>query len=292
MVLPGSLSCRDSVDARPSANRSGSLKRLVVAVAALLGVGLPVSQLNAEPLPNLNPSGVETAFAANQGDYYVYAIWYGYDSNTREDFRLDDGTLLTREKPEWILDGGAGLGFGLGSSSQFVSLQVGYNFNSFRDVEKGGSIDVKLSRDLVLSEALRLSMAAGVQGVYSHGDDSEEGSSPYAVMTMALPIRFEGSKRTLQMNAGYGGGKFRGVGSPTILEQGVFGSLGLEVSDNVGLSVGWAGRGVNGTLSIAPFQGKPLFINISANNILDYDNLGRTAVIGVTWGGNFRTASF
>jgi hypothetical protein len=290
--LRESPSWRDDVAFLPSTTLSGPLKCLVTAVAALLGVVLTGSPLNAEPLPNLNPSGVETAFTANQGDYYVYGIWYGYDANVREDFRFADGTLLNREKPDWILDGGAGLGFGLGSSARFVSLQVGYNFNSFRDIEKGGSIDVKLSRDLVLSETLRLSMAAGVQGVYSHGEGSEEGSSPFAVMTMALPVRFEGSKRTLQMNAGYGGGKFRGFGSPSILEQGVFGSVGMEVSDNVGLSLGWAGRGVNSTLSIAPFQGKPLFVNISANNLFNHASLGRVAVIGVTWGGNFRTAAF
>jgi hypothetical protein len=292
IVFPEATFSLTTVASPPTACHSGVLKSLSFAVSLLIGVSMPAGKLRADPLPNLNPSGVETAFSANQGDYYAYAIWYGYDTNVREKIHLEDGTSFSRKKLDWVLDGGAGLGFGLGSSSRFLSLQVGYNYNSFRNVDRGGSIDLKLSRDLVLTEKLRLSMAAGVQGAYSHGEGSEERSSPFAVMTLALPVRFEGSSRTLQINAGYGGGKFRGVGSPSLLEQGVFGSLGLEVSDHVGLSVGWAGRGVNSTLSIAPFQGTPLYVGVSANNIFNYDSLGRVAVIGVTWGGSFRTAAF
>lgn len=273
---------------------------IILNCSILSALASPVSPLSAPPSPlpppfpspSLNASGIESAFAANQGDYYVYAALYGYDSTQLTVTRLVDGTPFFRQDPVRIVDGGGGVGLGLGSSSKAVAVQLGYNLSSFKRIDSGGSIDVKVSRDLIVSNELRMSFAGGVQAVYGYGDQGNTESTPYTVLTAAFPVQFEGSRRTLQVNAGYGGGKFKTADSPSILEKGVFGSVGLEVADNVGVSLGWVGRGVNGTLSVSPFRGTPLTINISANNIFDYRDLGRVGVIGVTWGGSFQTASF
>lgn len=237
------------------------------------------AQVKSYSKPSLNPSGIESAFVANQGDYYGYAVGYGYELNGLS------GTDL-------VVDGGLGVGFGLGSSREALAIQIGYNLNGVKGEDLGGTVDLKVARDLVVSKQLRLGLSAGVIGVLSHGAEANAGSTPFVVSTLALPVRFDDQERTLQFNAGYGGGRFREDGSPDLLEQGVFASAGLEVADNVGLSVGWSGRGLNASVSINPLRGVPLSIGMSGINLSNHDDLGRSGVLTLSWGGSFQTASF
>ncbi|CAK6695149.1 hypothetical protein ICNINCKA_01766 [Synechococcus sp. CBW1107] len=246
-------------------------------------VQVPMAGLRAQvqpySRPSLNPSGIESAFIANQGDYYGYAVGYGYELNGLS------GTDL-------VVDGGLGLGFGLGSSRDALAVQIGYNLNGIKGEDLGGTVDLKVARDLVVSKHLRLGLGAGVLGALSHGTEPNSGNTPFVVSTLALPVRFDDKDRTLQFNAGYGGGRFREERSPDLLEQGVFASAGLEVADNVGISIGWSGRGLNATVSVIPVRGVPLGISVSATNITDHDDLGPAAALSIGWGGSFQTASF
>jgi hypothetical protein len=60
----------------------------------------------------------------------------------------------------------------------------------------------------------------------------------------------------------------------------------------VGLSAGWVGRGINASLSVVPVRGVPLFVTLSGVNLDNSGNVGRAAVLSLTWGGSFRTATF
>lgn len=255
--------------------------RILFIMTLVVQAPLPALQAQVQPYskPSLNPAGIESAFIANQGDYYGYAVGYGYELNA------SSGSDL-------VVDGGLGVGFGLGSSRDSLALQIGYNLNGIKGEDLGGTVDLKVARDLVVSRHLRLGLGAGVLGAISHGSESNSGSTPFVVTTLALPVRLDDQERTLQFNAGYGGGRFREDGSPDLLEKGIFASVGLEVADNVGLSVGWSGRGLNASVSVTPLRGVPLSIGMSGINLSNHDDLGRSGVLTLSWGGSFQTASF
>jgi hypothetical protein len=52
------------------------------------------------------------------------------------------------------------------------------------------------------------------------------------------------------------------------------------------------GRGINASLSVVPVRGVPLFVTLSGVNLDNSGNVGRAAVLSLTWGGSFRTATF
>ena len=91
---------------------------------------------------------------------------------------------------------------------------------------------------------------------------------------------------------GGGGGRFQRIDQAGLSSQGVIASLGVELAPNVGLSAGWVGRGINASLSVVPVRGVPLFVTISGVNLDNSGNVGRAAVLSLTWGGSFRTATF
>ncbi len=254
--------------------------------ASLIGAPVAAAPESLLPYskPNLNPSGIESAFIASQGDYYGYLAGFAYESREYSE--------RYSRKTVWVHDASAGLGMGLGSSKDSVALQLGYNLNSLRGLDDGGTLDLKVARDLIQNESLRIALGGGVLGVYTYGRDTQNSSTPFAVATMALPVRVDGQRRTVQFNLGYGGGKFRDNESPGFLEQGIFASAGIEFDENVGVSVGWSGRGVNATLSVTPVRGIPLSVGASLNNLTNHDQLGRAAVLSLAWGGTFQTASF
>lgn len=265
------------------------LSALILLLVSLPGE-LSGTKARSAPLPyskpSLNPSGIESAFIAAQGDYYAYAAGFVYESPLYTNGTYDSDDI------QWIGDGSVGLGFGLGSSTRAVAVQLGYNIPSFRAPDSGGTLDLKISRDVLSNDSLRIALAGGVLGVLSYGEVADKGSTPFLVSTIAFPVLVGGERRTMQVNAGYGGGKFREESSPDLLEQGMFASVGVEFTENFGVSVGWSGRGLNASLSVAPWRGIPLSVGASLNNLSNHDQLGRAAVLSLVWGGSFQTASF
>lgn len=258
---------------------------------SLLGTGTSLASEQPYPQPSITPSGIETAFIANQNDFYVYSVIYAYDDGPQcRTTNSETGAFTCENSNSMTVDGGVGLGIGLGSSKDLIGLQIGYNFLGFRDENIGGTIDVKVARDLVSNENLRISLAGGALGLIGHGKGLDDGITPFLVTSVATPVEIFSEQRTVQFNFGYGGGKFQEVRSPEVIQEGLFGSLGLELSDNVGVSAGWAGRGVNTTLSVSPVRGLPIGINISAENVTNYNDLGRAYSLSLVWGGNFRSA--
>ncbi len=216
---------------------------------------------------------------AEWGNYFVSTSIYGYEQ---------------RETSDLYVDGCLNLGAGFGSSERAVSVEVDYNLESYRGVPGGGSVDVRIGRSIVNGSRFKAAVGAGWLRAATHGQLAREPSSPYGVVTLAWPLRPNKAdfRQTLQLNLGGGSGRFQRIDQGGLPSQGAFASVGVELAPNLGLSVGWAGRGVNASLSVVPKRGMPLFVTLSGINLDNSANAGRAAALSLTWGGSFRTAQF
>ncbi len=228
--------------------------------------------------PNLNPTGIPSAFIAEWGNYYVATSMYGYDNG-------ETGTSI---------DGWLGAGVGLGNARRFVAMEIDFNLESLSDTENGGSLDVRCARQLLSTNSFALQIGAGWLGIASYGDWPKPGGSVYGVLTAAMPLRPNDPtfRQTLQVNVGGGDGRFERVDAVELLSSGVFASVGVELIPNLGLSVGWAGKGLNSSLSYVPLRGLPLYLGLSGSNLTNIDQTGRAVAFTLSWGGSFRTATF
>lgn len=230
--------------------------------------------------PNLNPTQIPSAYVAEWGDYYVSSSIYSYEDNSR------NGSLTT--------DGFLSVGMGFGDSRRFLALEVDLNQESLANTNNGGSLDVRLGRQLIRSNNFALQLGAGWLGVVSYGNWPKPGGSPYGVLTAAWPLRPGDPKfrQTMQVNLGGGGGRFQRLDAVDLNSSGLIASVGVELTSNFGISTGWAGRGLNASISYVPLRAKPLYLSLSGANITNVDSTGRSVALSVTWGGSFRTATF
>jgi len=229
--------------------------------------------------PSVTPTQMPTAFTAEWGNYFISTSSYAYEQWQRNDL---------------FVDGCLNLGVGIGNPRTAVAVEIDYNIESFRGVPDGGSVDVRVGRSVVNHSRFKAAVGGGLLRAFTHGQLSKEPKSAYGVLTMAWPLRPNDAsfRQTLQMNLGAGSGRFQRIDQGWLPSQGVVASLGLELAPNVGLSAGWVGRGVNATLSVVPARGVPLFVSLSGVNLDNSGDAGRAAVLSLTWGGSFRTATF
>lgn len=230
--------------------------------------------------PNLNPTQVPSAYVAEWGNYFVSSSIYGYqEGNGNNAFNVD---------------GGVSVGVGLGNARRFVAVEVDFNLESLADTNNGGSLDVRLGRELISSHTFALQLGAGWLGVASYGDWPKPGGSPYGVLTAAWPLRPNATdfRQTMQVNLGGGGGRFQRIDGQDLLSEGLLASVGVELTPNLGISAGWAGRGLNASLSYVPLRATPLYLTLSGANLTNVDGTGRAVALSISWGGSFRTATF
>jgi hypothetical protein len=230
--------------------------------------------------PNLNPTQIPTAYVAEWGDYFVSGYVYGYEDGN------GSSSLTT--------DGGVSVGVGFGSARKLVAVEVDFNLESLANTNNGGTLDVRLGRELISTHNFALQLGAGWLGVASYGTWPNAGGSPYGVITAAWALRPDDPvfRQTLQLNLGGGGGRFQRLDAVDLVSSGLIASVGVELSPNVGISAGWAGRGLNASLSYVPLRGVPLYLSLSGANITSVDDTGRAVALAITWGGSFRTATF
>jgi hypothetical protein len=230
--------------------------------------------------PNLNPTQVPSAYVAEWGNYFVAASVYGYENG-------NGSSGLTT-------DGAVSVGVGAGNARKFVAVEVDFNLESFADTNNGGTLDVRLGRQLIGTHNFVLQLGAGWLGVASYGTWPDEDGSPYGVITAAWALRPDDPvfRQTLQINLGGGDGRFQRLDAVDLPSSGVIASLGVELAPNLGISAGWAGRGLNASLSYVPLRGVPLYLSFSGANITNVDSTGRAVAFSVSWGGSFRTATF
>jgi hypothetical protein len=244
-----------------------------------LDAGSAAVALSFKP-PNLNPTQIPTAYVAEWGNYFLSSSLYAYSQSNRASIGVVDGSL--------------NLGFGLGSSRRSVALELDFNLESLADRGHGGSLDLRLGRQLIGSNDFALHLGAGWLGVASYGSWPQPGGSPYGILTAAWPLRPHNGpfRQTMQVNLGGGGGRFQRIDSVNLISNGAIASVGVELTPNLGVSAGWAGRGLNASISYVPLPSTPLYLTLSGANISGVDGGGRAVAFSLSWGGSFRTASF
>lgn len=255
------------------------MRPVLLSLFALL-FATPVSAQKEQPYkpPNLNPSGVPSGFVAEWGDYYLAAAVYAYENGI-------EGMST---------DGWLGVGMGFGDSRRLLAVEIDLNLESLADFDHGGSLDVRLGRQLIRSDTFALQLGAGWLGIASYGTWPRQGGSKYGIITAAIPLRPQDSafRQTLQVNLGGGDGRFQRLDALDLLSTGLLASIGVELTPNIGLSAGWAGRGLNSTLSVVPIRGAPLYLGVSCTNLTNVDETGRAVAFTLSWGSSFRTANF
>ena len=245
------------------------------------------SPLNASPAaykaPNLNPTQIPTAFVAEWGDYFVASSIYGYDG-------LDNAGL----NRAWRTDGSVNVGLGFGSPRRLVAVELDFNLESLADSANGGSLDVRVGRELISTDTFRLQLGGGWLGLASYGRWPKPGGSPYGVITAAWPLRPNNPafRQTMQINLGGGSGRFQRLDTAGQISDGLLASVGVDLLPNLGVSAGWAGRGLNASLSYVPLRKTPLYLTLSGANLTNAGGSGRAVAFTLSWGSSFRTPSF
>jgi hypothetical protein len=230
--------------------------------------------------PNLNPTQMPTAFVAEWGNYFVSSSIYGYEDGN------NNNALTT--------DGSVNVGVGMGNARRLVAIEVDFNLESLADQRNGGSLDVRLGRELYTNNDFTMHIGAGWLGAASYGNWPKPGGSPYGVLTGAWALRKNDPsfRQTLQINLGGGSGRFQRIDAVNLVSDGLLVSAGIELTPNLGLSAGWVGKGINASLSYVPLREVPIYIALSGANLANNDGRGRAVALSLSWGGSFRTASF
>lgn len=257
---------------------------LAAGSAAVLLLGMLAGPGRADQLPykppNLNPTQIPTAYVAEWGNYFLSSSLYGYEDGGAR------GALTT--------DGSVNVGVGFGNARRLLAVEVDFNQESLANSRNGGSVDVRVGRQLVANDRFALQLGGGWLGAASYGSWPRPGGSPYGVITAAWPLRPHAwpFRQTLQVNLGGGSGRFQRIDGANLISDGVIASVGMELTSNLGISAGWAGKGLNASISYVPIRATPLYLSLSGANLTSLDGSGRAVAVSVSWGGSFRTATF
>lgn len=229
------------------------------------------------PSPSLSP-GVPSGYIARWGD-----LFFGASAATPGRQRNS------------VVDGSWSAGLGLGDPTRIVALELSGGCGSVRNFCANGSFDVKIGRSIINTSTSRLGLAFAWQNAAQWGNEGRQDNTFYGAFSYAVPLRksTSGFGQTLQFNLGGGNSRyapFTPENSQTRL--GIFGSAGIELAPNLGVSAGWSGRGVNGQISYSPFRHLPITMNLLGVDLFNQTPSGLVGVLSLSWGANFRTASF
>ncbi|MEB3261275.1 MAG: hypothetical protein VKP63_11685, partial [Cyanobacteriota bacterium] len=226
------------------------------------------------PPYRLRPSlsgGVPTGFVGSWGDYFL-AGSAGTPGNLREG--SPDGSL--------------NLGFGLGDPERFLGADVFWGIGSIRNFNDNGAFGGAVGRLLVRRPDLVVAAAGGVVEAFSYGTEANpQPANGYGALSVALPLRPADPvfPQMVQFTAGGGGSSFAAVNASFQTdENGVFGAAGLEVTPNIGVSVGMSSRGTNVNLSWIPLRDLPVFVNVMAADVFSDTPWGTVGVLSIGWG--------
>jgi hypothetical protein len=218
--------------------------------------------------------GLPTGFVGGWGEYFLSAS-AGTPGNLRND-----------------LDASLNLGFALGDPEQLVGVDVYLGIGSFKNFNANGAFGADVGRLLVNTPNLQLGVAGGVIDAYTYGTEANpQPINGYGAITAALPLRGGGtnSPRLVQFTLGGGGSSFGAIDSNFQLSSGgMFGAAGVELLENLGLSVGVSGRSTNVVLSWIPLRTVPIFVNLTAADVASVTPWGTIGVLTIGWGDSLK----
>jgi len=245
--------------------------------AANLPADAQVAAASIRPSYLIRPSlggGVPTGFVGGWGDYFISAS-AGTPGNLRPD-----------------ADASFNLGFAVGDPERFVGVDVYWGIGSFKNFNANGSFGASVGRLLVNTPNLQLGVAGGVTDVFSYGTEANpQPINGYGAITAALPLRGGRASppRLMQFTLGGGGSSFGAIdASYQLTSSGMFAAAGVELLENLGVSVGVSGRSTNVLLSWIPLRTVPIFVNLMAADVASTTPWGTIGILTIGWGDSLK----
>jgi hypothetical protein len=190
-------------------------------------------------------------------------------------------------------DGSLNLGFGLGDPERLLGVDLYWGIGSIKNLNTNGAFGGSVGRLLVRRPDVLVSVAGGVVEAFPYGSEANpQPTNGYGALSVALPLRPADPVFTqlVQFTAGGGGSSFAAVNSTfETAESGVFGAAGLEVTPNIGFSVGVSSRSTNVNLSWIPLRDLPVFVNLMAADVFNETPWGTIGVLTIGWGDSLKT---
>jgi hypothetical protein len=246
---------------------------------AALPADAAVDAAPVRPPYRLRPSlsgGVPTGYVGGWGDYFLSGS-AGTPGNLR------DGSP----------DGSLNVGFGLGDPERLLGAELFWGIGSIKNLNDNGAFGGAVGRWLVRRPDLLVSVAGGVVEAFPYGTEANpQPTNGYGALTVALPLRPADPvfPQLVQFTAGGGGSSFAAVDTTfQTAESGAFGAVGLEVTPNIGFSVGVSSRSTNVNLSWIPLRDLPVFVNVMAADVFSDTPWGTVGVLSIGWGDSLRT---
>ena len=220
--------------------------------------------------------GLPGAYNASGWDYYVAG-------SAGTPGKLRDG------QP----DGSLNVGFGIGNPYSLASVAVGWNIGSIKNLNFNGGFDVSASRVLITQPNLEVAIGGGWLSFYSYGNEGVDVPNGYGVATVSIALQPNNPRfpQLLQISGGIGGNSFSTLDPVTYTGPsiGYYATAGLEVTEWLGLSAGWSGRGINAGLSVVPFpRSLPISLTLTAADVGNQSPYGTVGILTLAWGGNLK----
>jgi hypothetical protein len=184
-------------------------------------------------------------------------------------------------------DGSGSVGFGLGSPTKELGLEVA--ISSMSSVRQGvgsnGTVSLKVHRVL----ASDYGVAVGFENVANWGGP-DGGSSVYAVVSHSVTMRAKPDLPfgSLAWNVGVGNSRYLTEQELAAGKKGVnaFGSIGLRIHERASLIADWTGQDLVGALSFVPLRRSPLVMSIGVADLTGYAGDGKRVIASAGFGMN------
>jgi len=219
-------------------------------------------------------AGVPTGFGANWGDVMIGA----------------SGALSDKGRGQ--ADGSLSLTAGLFDSVKYVGAEVSANVLSIRNFGTNVSFDAKVHRMLYQGEEGYLSLAIGRNNFARSGSEissstpgpygiSPDTGSNYVALSGLTPLKgFDGAVLPLKATLGVGNGYYANNYQKSN-NYNVFGDVGLQFHNQIGVSAGWSGVGINANISAVPFPEWPVIVNLLFADIASQSPGGFNVILSV-----------
>ena len=219
-------------------------------------------------------AGIPTGFGANWGDVMVGV----------------SGAL--NDKGRGQADGSMSFTAGLFDSVKFVGVELSANVLSIRNYGTNMSYDAKIHRMLYQGEEGFLSVALGRNNFAQSGSEVSSSTpnsygiapntaSNYVALSGLTPLRTPGGTvLPLKATLGVGNGYYSNNWQKTNVYN-VFGDVGVQVHDKVGVTAGWSGVGINANISLVPVSEWPVIVNVLFADIANQSPGGFNTIVTV-----------
>ncbi len=225
-------------------------------------------------------AGIPIGFGANWGDIMIGG----------------SGALTDKKRSQ--VDASLSMTAGLFDGSKYLGAEISANVLSIRNFGANMSYDAKIHRMLYQGEEGFLSLAIGRNNFACSGTEicsstpnaygiAPNTASNYMALSGLTEIKVgEGKGLPVKATLGVGNGYFASNWQKNNVYN-VFGDIGVQFHNQVGVSAGWSGVGINANISAVPFPEWPFVVNLLFADIGNQSPGGFNAILSVGFPLNF-----